>query len=605
MKRKLYTIFLGILIIGVSIVANAQHPIELNNYNQKNIQYHKSNKIKINLDPYSTIYEGDIVDCNISILNPKYIYWKINDEASHTTFYGDDPIIFDPEPTPYDTKYVNLTVYAENESINCSDSVIVQIKRIFFGDIHWHCNLCDGRFSLDKMYRNSIKDNYLDFVAYSGHAEWIDGIRKSYLNFNKLIKCNYNLKVLLRNIFQNKILHLNEWEIIKQKANEYYQEGKFTTLLGFEWTACNYPNFHINFYYKDVYNDAREYSSSDVVNPLFSKSTVNEIFKTMAKELEKGHLNVGFPHHPQHVKIDWKYFLNNVNTENLNKILRGVEIFSTWGNSIGQNYTPDLPYNWPYYFKNHKYSNNSWVENALWEISETQNKDQVFSFIAGSDMHRQARPTCAFSEGLDLSGPFVPSGIMAAYATHNNREEIWDAMNNGSIYASQLLKIRCNVRFSDFNVDNAKLSCGKWINCTSPLKIRVTAQSTSINSYHDRSGKNMVPYSYSNYELDYNISDIWLIKNNNLKGKPWCKVVNHSKPNSETAVVFFEDHNVQPNDFYYIAIRQKGQLLTPKIIDILSITYPRIFRKWNDNFTGNRDEYMAYIGPVFIDNVLR
>jgi hypothetical protein len=47
------------------------------------------------------------------------------------------------------------------------------------------------------------------------------------------------------------------------------------------------------------------------------------------------------------------------------------------------------------------------------------------------------------------------------------------------------------------------------------------------------------------------------------------------------AVVFLEDTNVQPNDFYYVAIKQKGQKLMPE----------------------NGDEFIAYIGPFFIDDV--
>ena len=43
---------------------------------------------------------------------------------------------------------------------------------------------------------------------------------------------------------------------------------------------------------------------------------------------------------------------------------------------------------------------------------------------------------------------------------------------------------------------------------------------------------------------------------------------------------YWQINDVQPNDFYYVAIRQKGQELVP-----------------------GHNEYMAFIGPVFIDNV--
>jgi hypothetical protein len=90
----------------------------------------------------------------------------------------------------------------------------------------------------------------------------------------------------------------------------------------------------------------------------------------------------------------------------------------------------------------------------------------------------------------------------------------------------------------------------------------------------------MKPHGYSDDKLDYQIQDIWLIKKDRTKGRPWCKVINHTTPNTNTVVVNFQDHNVQPNDFYWVAIRQKGQELEP-----------------------GQNEYMAFIGPIFIENV--
>ena len=145
--------------------------------------------------------------------------------------------------------------------------------------------------------------------------------------------------------------------------------------------------------------------------------------------------------------------------------------------------------------------------------------------------------------------------------------------NECDIYGSQLLKIRANVRFDD------QLVYGRWINCTSPLKINITAFSTFAG--FDSSGKSMCPHSYNSSHLDYPIEDIWLIKKDNEKGRPWCKIIGHAEPNENLAVVTFEDYDVQPNDFYWVAIRQKGQELRP-----------------------GENEYMAFIGPIFIENVL-
>jgi len=147
-------------------------------------------------------------------------------------------------------------------------------------------------------------------------------------------------------------------------------------------------------------------------------------------------------------------------------------------------------------------------------------------------------------------------------------------LNDCNNYASQCLKIRANIKI------DGKQAIGKWIECTSPLEIQVTAHSTFPGI--DHSGKQMKPHGYSADELDYPISDIWIIKKDTERGRPWCKVISHTTPNENTAVVEFEDADVQPNDFYWVAIRQKGQ-------EIVS---------------GKDDEYMAFIGPVFIKNIV-
>jgi hypothetical protein len=537
--------------------------------------------VKINTGPNTIIYEGDIINCTITG-NPTFVYWSINNQSKRTTFYCDDPIIFDPEPTPLDETYVNLTVYAENAEGNASDTVQVIIKRIFFGDIHWHSTICDGDYPLDIMYKNAIKDNYLDFVCYSGHAEFIDGIDSC------------RLRVVIRNIIQRLMFWKNEWKTIKEKAEEYYDEGNFTTLLGFEWTAGpNTPGgrkwsengwedvSHINFYYKDVYQDALEYSPWKIL-------TYDDIFEVMSKEWDKGNLNIGFPHHPQGktywMKIDnqllfilayttnWTFLANYIkNTEARDKILRGVEVYSRWGNAIGQ--YSNLTIAWPYPPNNLYNQTDAWVENAMWEWSENL-KGRKFVMQAGSDTHGVNRPGSAKE---DILGNGNPSGIIAAYTIHNTRDEIWDAMNDCNVYGTQLLKIRANVRI------DGQMALGQWINCTSndtnPLKIRISAMSTF--SGDDHGDKNMRPYNYSSEELDYSIQDIWLIKKDRGQGRPHCKIIGHAEPNEDIAVVTFEDYDVQPNDFYYVAIRQKGQELQP-----------------------GQNEYMAFIGPVFIDNVL-
>ena len=558
-------------------------------------------KVTIDLDPNSTIYEGDIIKCEI-IGNPTKKYWCINNQSPHTSFYNDNPIIYDPEPTPLNCEYVNLTVYVENENSNYSDTVRVKIKRIYFGDIHFHSTLSDGYEKIDELYSNAIKDNYLDFVCLTDHGEWIDG-------YGYFIPYGpFWIRVLLNNFYHYLRYGKNDWEIIKQKAIEYYNPGYFTTLLGFEWSASKvYPGgyedskngssdtCHINFYYRDIYEDAKCYSAWDKEkDPLYGKPTFAEIFDAMNDEWEKGNYNIGFPHHPQFININWSYLANKVSNEKRANILRGVETYSTWGTGIGNIFTPDLPFNWRYPKFVKKYNNDSWVENALWLWSEDERKLEKFALIASSDTHGQNRPGSAIPAEKQKRHANNPSGLVAVYSVHNKREEIWDAMNSCDMYALQLLKMRLNVRF------DGQIAIGRWVNCTNPLEIRITASSTFPGI--DRSEKSMCPYGYSKDMLDFPIIDIYIIKKDNEKGMPWCKIINHTITNSDFPVVTFEDFDVAPNDFYYIAIRQKGDLLIPKIVRFLDKIFPNFALKWIEK-NGKRDEYMAFIGPFFINEV--
>ena len=542
--------------------------------------------VKINIAPDSIIYEGDIIDCDITG-DTTLKYWQINNQTPHSTFYEDKPVIFDPEPTPLNEEYVTLSVHARNDNVHVYDTVRVKIKRLFFGDIHFHSRISDGYHKIDTLYQNAINDNYLDFACLTDHAEIINGLDHTphqplWMRIQSLVQ-----------FFLHKIFGRDEWQIIKNKANEYYTPGSFTTFLGFEYSAGPWypggwpwsPNghediSHINFYYRDVYPEAPEYSG-------WEKHTFNDIFQAMSDEYDKGHMNVGFPHHPLMkmglggpCSVNWTFLANDIiNTVSRDKVLRGVETYSKWGTAIGK--YSGIPVLWPYYESSCDDHQDYWVENGLWEWSKNERKNQRFVLMASSDNHAVDRPGSASTQSRISRKHPNPSGIVAAYSVHNTRGEIWDALNSSSIYGSQLLKIRANVRF------NGQIAPGRWINCTSPLKIQVTAQSTFPGL--DRSEKRMCPHDYSPDELDYPISDIWLVKKDKARGQPWCKVVGHVSPNTNLAVVHFEDSDVQPNDFYYVAVRQKGELLGEE--------------DGNDKQDYTRDEYMAFFGPVFINKV--
>ena len=244
---------------------------------------------------------------------------------------------------------------------------------------------------------------------------------------------------------------------------------------GGEDTPYSYEDVsHINFYYRDVYQDAPYYPGSDAY-------TYDDIFQLMADEYDKGNLNIGFPHHPlvfngvEINTLNWTFLSDYMkNIEARDKVLRGAETYSCWDQAIGKYL--GIPITWPYTDKNLYDQMDSWVENALWKWSDDSKKNTTFSLMVSSHIHHQSRPGSAKPYAKIKIRSFItdknPAGIVTVYFVYNTRDEIWDEMESGEMYGSQLLKIRVNTRFDD------NLANEGWINCTSPLQINISAQST-------------------------------------------------------------------------------------------------------------------------------
>lgn len=94
---------------------------------------------------------------------------------------------------------------------------------IYFGELHGHSRLSDGRPTPDEYFQN-IRDNAkLDFAALTDHDH--GGVAKSELFGEK-------------------------WEIIKSKVKEYNDPGKFSVILAYERDSYPWYN-NMVIYYKD------------------------------------------------------------------------------------------------------------------------------------------------------------------------------------------------------------------------------------------------------------------------------------------------------------------------------------------------------------------
>jgi hypothetical protein len=95
-------------------------------------------------------------------------------------------------------------------------------KNIYWGDIHNHCNIGYARGSLERAY--DIAQSHLDFYCFTPHSQWHDKPASS--NFDRFTE---GFEITRQN-----------WEKIKQYANETYTPGKFVSFIGYEWHSSIY-----------------------------------------------------------------------------------------------------------------------------------------------------------------------------------------------------------------------------------------------------------------------------------------------------------------------------------------------------------------------------
>jgi hypothetical protein len=89
--------------------------------------------------------------------------------------------------------------------------------RLLWGDTHGHTNLAEGRGSPDGYFRFGRDVARLDFLTLSEHDVWTDAL---------------------------------EWRVLQDRTEAYLDPGRFTTILGYEWTAYVWNGGHHNVYFR-------------------------------------------------------------------------------------------------------------------------------------------------------------------------------------------------------------------------------------------------------------------------------------------------------------------------------------------------------------------
>lgn len=555
--------------------------------------------VSISIEPLSAIFEGDLVSCNISGEDDKW-WWidrnqngvRESDESKHYTFQGDDPQIFRPEATPICNDYVDLYVSASNALGTTTCSVTIKLYKIWFGEYHWHSDICDGDYDHNEVINNTRTDDYLDWLGGCTHDS----------------ACNNT-----------------EWDMLNAAlnySNENPYPGSFCTFPGYEYNGGRWlkdtRSGHMNILYKHLdpgkYEGfSYEFSDSYIWYPnwdgLFYQLHQNEIGggkwaiaiphhtitgQTGLKAILLSNLNLTIPFFNRFFQdslgpsgTNFKVLFNDLSYPTKYQAeqyrldhLRGAEILQIRGENIGgltqgftRLYDGDMPH--PII----KCEDQAWVDWGVFEASQTYNKGQQrFGFFGGSDEHTFAHLGSTINSKMNS----YAGGITACWAVHNVREEIFEALNTTNTYASTPLKIRVLAEA------NGK-RFGQWDSLTTPVTISV-----SINASSTETEGRAYPYGAEkeNADFPHNITDIWIIKNtdDDETNRMKAKVIHHKSFTGRNSNIYYEyvyNGELNPGDYFWIAVDQEEDSIMDNDCDWGTTTQPT-------------NKHRAWISPFFV-----
>ncbi|MBK6798911.1 MAG: DUF3604 domain-containing protein [Acidobacteria bacterium] len=163
-------------------------------------------------------------------------------------------------------------------------------NRIYWGETHGHSGFSEGYGSADGYFRFGRDVARLDFLTLSEHDLWMDDF---------------------------------EWKTMQEATRRYLSPGKFTTILGYEWTGSNPIGGHHNVFFSST--EARR-------APLQETVDLDELYKKLRSLHDPKEVLI-IPH--AHQSGDWNR--NDADMERLAEIQSGHGTFEYFGNKYLQN----------------------------------------------------------------------------------------------------------------------------------------------------------------------------------------------------------------------------------------------------------------------------
>ncbi len=248
--------------------------------------------------------------------------------------------------------------------------------RLFYGDIHNHCNLSYGAGSLDEALHNARLQ--LDFASVTLHGHWDD-----------MPQDDPALGYLVEYHRQGFTRARAAWGGYLRRIDAANQPGSFVTFPSFEWHSMRYGDHCILF--------------RDIATPeIFHAAHIEELRQRLRQHPQPSFL---IPHHIGYRQgfrgIDWRSF-----TAELSPV---VEIMSFHGAAEHSEAAPDYL---------HAMGPRDYRSTAQYALE----RGHIFGFIGSSDSH-SAHPG---SYGY---------GQIAVWARALTREALWEAIGARRVYA--------------------------------------------------------------------------------------------------------------------------------------------------------------------------
>lgn len=294
-------------------------------------------------DRYYNRATGELPEWHVNVDNREIAKIK---RGSHAISLIDDLSFDKPGVYRISIRSADGSITGTSNPILAEDS---PTRFIYWGDTHGHSGFAEGIGTPDRLMTWARDDAGLDFVTHSEHDIWMDDF---------------------------------EWKTLKEKVEEYSEEGKFIGFLGYEWTVRKWQGGHHNILFRTSKGRERI--------PAQTHGTLSQLYQGLRETNDLEDVVV-IPH--AHQPADYRY--SDPELETL------VEIMSQHGTF-------------------------EWFAQMY-----LQHGHQV-GFIAATDNHL-SQPGWSPPEGGWLTQRF---GLGALRADEKSRDALFDAMRNLSTYAT-------------------------------------------------------------------------------------------------------------------------------------------------------------------------